>query len=102
MTRFPAALLAAVQQGVRGFSSTRYFDPALADVGAVDLRRVLRFLARRGMLRTSAGEFVLNAEAVLFAPPLDTKYLKRNPVKYHVNQILHLGDVVALLENAAW
>jgi hypothetical protein len=29
---------------------------------------------------------------------MDTRYRTVNPVKYHVNQILHLADVVAVLE----
>jgi len=96
------ALLAAVQQVVRGLLPPRHHDPALDHVGAKDLRRVLRFLARRGLLRAQGADFDILPEAVLSVPPLDTTYLKRNPIKYHVNQILHLGDVVALLEDAVW
>lgn len=98
----PAALLVAVQQVVRGLPPQRHHDPALDTIDERGVRRVLRFLARRGLLRKIGTAYELDAAAVLAPPPLDTQYLRRNPIKYHVNQILHLNDVVAVLENAVW
>lgn len=98
----PEALLGAVRRVVAGLPDTRHRDPALAHVDVRAVRDVLRLFSRRGLIRREGAVFRLLPEAVLCAPPLDTKYLRRNPVKYHVNQILHLGDVVALLEDADW
>ena len=78
----------------------RHHDPALDTLSPADLRRALRFLAKRGMLHLDGDTVVLHRENILAVPPLDTSYLKLNPIKYHVNQLLHLADVVTLLEAA--
>jgi len=76
----------------------RYRDPALMTERAREVRRAVRFLGRRGMLRVRGGQVEPNVAAVLAVPELDTRYRKRNPVKYYVNQIIHMQDVVATLE----
>ncbi len=75
-----------------------YVDPEdLADVPhAVD--RALRYFKKHGMLGRKDGKVSPKAEAILSLPELTTKYRKENPVKYLTNQILHLGDVTALVE----
>ncbi len=75
-----------------------YVDPEdLADVPhAVD--RALRYFKKHGMLDRKDGKVTPKVEAILSLPELTTKYRKDNPVKYLTNQILHLGDVTALVE----
>jgi hypothetical protein len=53
------------------------------------------------MVQTRGGQVEPLSEAILSAPPLDTRYVERNPVKYLVNQVLHLPDVIAAAEQAA-
>ena len=78
-----------------------YVDPQDTEDMGASIDRTLAFLGRRGML-VRRGEMVSpDVAAILFAPPLDSTYVKRNPVKYLTNQIMHLGDVVELIEDAA-
>lgn len=95
-------LVAAINTVVAALPPYRHRDPALEQLSRREVTRTLRFLARRGMLQVNGDLLRLNTKAILLVPELDTKYLRRNPVKYHVNQILHLGDVVDALEMARW
>ncbi len=92
----------AVQAVVAALPRHRHRDPALEPLQERDLDRALRFLARSSMLTLQGASIRLDTDKILAVPELDTKYLRRNPVKYHVNQILHLGDVVDALESAHW
>ncbi len=75
-----------------------YVDPEdLADVShAID--RALRYFKKRGMLERNDGKITPKVEAILSLPELTTKFRDENPVKYLTNQILHLGEVTALVE----
>lgn len=75
-----------------------YLDPEdVADIPhAVD--RALRYFKKHGMLDRNDGKIAPDVPAILSVPALTTKYRKENPVKYLTNQILHLGDVTALVE----
>jgi 1-acyl-sn-glycerol-3-phosphate acyltransferase len=77
----------------------RYTDPALDTDFEGDFEQALRYLARQKMLKCQDGQVTLNRELVLACPEMDTRYRTVNPVKYHVNQILHLADVVAVCES---
>jgi 1-acyl-sn-glycerol-3-phosphate acyltransferase len=81
--------------------ANRCVDPDSLNDAAGQVRRVLRWLAKSGMLERRGASVVLNREAILYAPAPDRDYRRRNPVKYLTNQILHLPDVVAALEEAA-
>lgn len=76
-----------------------YVDPeGVADVPkAVD--DTLEYLEKHGMLRGNMGGVRMNRKAVLSTPELDSAFKKKNPVKYLTNQILHLGEVTALIED---
>lgn len=76
----------------------RYLDPAFESAFDHDFERVLFYLARHRMLAQYGNHIKLNRAAVLSCPEMDTRYRTANPVKYHVNQILHLADVVAVCE----
>lgn len=98
-----AALVQAVQYQVAAWPVGRYLDPMLRSAGLAQLdrevRRAMRYVAKSGLL-TLEGEAVrLEVKNILAAPELDTSYLKKNPVKYHVNQAMHLAEVVALFES---
>ena len=97
-----ASLQQAAQAVVDALPTHRHRDPSLAKITGRDLRRVLRFLTRRKLLTLQGTNIRLNSSAILAVPELDTKYLKRNPVKYHTNQVLHLRDVVNALESVQW
>lgn len=75
-----------------------YVDPEdVADVPhAVD--RALRYFKKHGMLERNNGKITPNVPAILSVPELTTNYRKENPVKYLTNQILHLGEITALVE----
>ncbi len=75
-----------------------YVDPEdLADVPfAVD--RALRYFKKRGMLDRKDSKITPKAPAILSVPALTIEYRKENPVKYLTNQILHLSEVTAHVE----
>ena len=83
--------LAADPRGTR-------IDPALRDDPAQEITAALRYYRRRGMLSWRKGHIVVNREAILSCPALTTRYRHRNPVKFFVNQVLHLGTFVQRLE----
>lgn len=60
--------------------------------------QTIRYLAKHEMLHISMDTIVLRPEAILSLPPLDTRYRRANPVKYLVNQTVHLGEFVAACE----
>lgn len=95
-------LLGAARHVIEALPAARYRDPALATLDKAALLHALRFLERRKMLTTDGNTITANETNILAVPELDTNYLKQNPVKYHVNQILHLADVVAVFENTHW
>lgn len=82
-----------------------FLDPALDSVpGGIGLppgilRAALRYLARAGMLRLVDGRVEPDTAAIAHLPPLDTKFRKHNPVRFQVNQVLHLAAVVSAAED---
>lgn len=85
----------AVLDGLTG----RYLDPALPASLERDLDRALHFLRQHGMLNLDREHILLDRDAIL-APRLPTPgFRKENPVQFHLNQIVHLADVMAALEH---
>jgi hypothetical protein len=76
----------------------RHADPRALDDTEREVRRTLRFLQSRGMLQVRGDRVRLNATAVLAVPPSLFRYKEANPVKYLANQILHLSDVIRVIE----
>lgn len=83
----------------------RIIDPEAHSHRARAIGSALAFLERSGngndFIRLNGGNVLVNADAVLFSPAHDTTYRKTNPIKYTVNQILHLPDVIDAIEHAA-
>lgn len=77
-------------------------DPALGGPGGplppAVLLPALRHLERAGMIRRAGSSVAPDAAAILRMPPLDTRFRKANPVRFHVNQVLHRGALVAAAE----
>ncbi len=92
-----AALTAAARRVFDGLAR-RHVEPAAWQDLDRAVRDAVRYFGRRRMLRVAGDAIIPDAERILSMPPLDTRYGKRNPVKYLVNQVLHLGDLTALLE----
>lgn len=78
----------------------RRIDPAAANRGA-QIEAALNYFAKSRCIVRSGDSIAPVVESVLAAPPHDTTYRTANPIKYAVNQILHLPDVVDAIENAA-
>lgn len=53
------------------------------------------------MLRRNRDSLALDRDRILSCPPPDRTYRKLNPVKFQVNQILHLDAVIAAIEEQA-
>jgi len=60
--------------------------------------RYLRWLVRHGMLRLSGDEVAVCTDAVLALPAIDTRFRKKNPVRFYTNQVLHFRCVVEAAE----
>jgi 1-acyl-sn-glycerol-3-phosphate acyltransferase len=95
----PARSLAGAARRVRDRLRHRYLDPALDHDFDRDFYDTLSYLQRQKMLTQSGDQIVIDPAAVLACPKMDTRYRTVNPVKYHVNQILHLADVVTACED---
>ncbi|GMV94222.1 MAG: hypothetical protein AMXMBFR82_40000 [Candidatus Hydrogenedentota bacterium] len=94
-------LVAAVRSALAQCSANRYIDEtALADLPR-EVKVTLEYFQKRGMLELRGTVVWPNRESILFAPDLDKSYVRKNPVKHLVNQILHLPDVVSACEDAA-
>lgn len=78
-----------------------YIDPEdKADVARAVLGAV-KYLRKHGMVEYSRGEVRPIGAAILSTPPATKDFRDRNPVKYLTNQILHLGNMTALIERRA-
>lgn len=95
-----ATLVSQVQAALQSLPPHRKIDPALVKDAAGQVRRTVRWLEKQDMAKQHGERLALNREAILAAPAPDKLYRKRNPVKYLVNQILHLVDVTDALERA--
>ena len=94
----------AVEEAIARVTSNvpaRRVDPALFVDLAGELDRSLRFFEKRRMLRRQGDSVRLNHDAILTAPLACARYRKANPLKYLANEILHLSDVTARLDEFA-
>ncbi len=67
-----------------------------------ELHLTLKYLESKDILRHLESDILTNSEAILFAPPLDTTYRDANPVRFLVNQILHLPDLTQALTDVVF
>lgn len=81
--------------------SDRHVDPAAESDRRAHLERALDYFAKAHLILRCNDSITLLARHVLASPPHDTTYRTANPIKYAVNQILHLPDVVDAIECAA-
>jgi len=79
----------------------RYIDPVVDEDLAGAVYGALDFLETAGMLQIRNGMIVMDVARILSAPEPDTKYRQKNPVKYLVNELVHMGDVINAAERAA-
>ncbi|MFA6241606.1 MAG: 1-acyl-sn-glycerol-3-phosphate acyltransferase [Candidatus Hydrogenedentales bacterium] len=80
----------------------RRVEPASRTDLEGQMKAVLGYLERGKMIARNGSTIAPSAEAILSAPEWDTAYIEKNPVKHLANQILHLWDVLAALETAAF
>ncbi|NUM53919.1 MAG: hypothetical protein HUU46_09775 [Candidatus Hydrogenedentes bacterium] len=79
----------------------RLIDPAARADCRGQLEAALDHFAKSQLIVLRSNSITPVAGAVLAAPPHDTTYRAINPIKYAVNQILHLPDVIDAVERAA-
>lgn len=87
----------ALRDGLDGHAA----DPAMHTNLEREVARVLRFLHRKKLVRVDRERVYPDVDAVLAAPDWAGGYRQRNPLKFTVNQILHMTDVIAHIEEAA-
>lgn len=95
------ALADAVREALLACRERRHVDRTALEDLSRELRQTLKHFQRGGMLTLRGALIEPNRAAVLSVPEPDTAYVKKNPVKHLVNQIIHLADVVAAIEAAA-
>lgn len=94
------ALDAAVGSAIAELSH-RHVDPAAKGDRRRQLETTLDYFANAQLvLRCNDSITVLNNH-VLASPPADTTYRSANPIRYALNQILHMPDVIDAIEAAA-
>jgi 1-acyl-sn-glycerol-3-phosphate acyltransferase len=79
----------------------RHIDPAALSDRRVQLEATLDYFAKSQLVLRCSDSITPIAGAVLASPPHDTTYRPTNPIKYAVNQILHLSDAIDAIERAA-
>jgi hypothetical protein len=80
----------------------RRIDPAARANLPGELAATLSYFETLGMIQRTGEAILPNASAVLATPELDPSFMQKNPIKHLVNQLLHLPDVLASLESAAF
>lgn len=81
--------------------SRRRIDPAALSDRRGQLEAAINHFAMARLVVRCSDAIAPLTDAVLAAPPHDTTYRALNPVKYAVNQFLHLPDVIDAVEDAA-
>lgn len=76
----------------------RLLHPALREGGGDEFPQAIRYLEKHGLVRQEGDGVLLNGEAILSAPSHDNAYKESNPMKYALNQYLHLHDVLSAVE----
>jgi len=94
------ALDAAVAHALERMPRRR-IGPAARNDRRAQLEATLDHFAAAQLVARNGGAVTLFPGAVLASPPHDTTYRALNPVKYAVNQVLHLPDVIDAIEDAA-
>jgi 1-acyl-sn-glycerol-3-phosphate acyltransferase len=75
-----------------------YLDEEDAEDVDEAVRLALAYFRKHKTLEIRGESVYPDAEQILSTPELTGKYKKMNPVKYLTNQILHLGDLVELIQ----
>ncbi|MCC6794850.1 MAG: hypothetical protein IT366_07000 [Candidatus Hydrogenedentes bacterium] len=79
----------------------RQIDPAAVGDRRPQLEATLDYFAKAHLILRRSDSITLLREKVLASPPPDTTYRSANPIKYAINQVLHLPDVIDAVEAAA-
>jgi 1-acyl-sn-glycerol-3-phosphate acyltransferase len=96
--QFPSAeLVERCKDVLRALNEDRLLHPSLQENVPEAVEEAVEYFVRCGMLAWAGEELIIEREAVLAAPELTAEYRRKNPVKFCVNQILHLSDVTAAL-----
>lgn len=95
-----SAVCAAVQ-GVAEKCGGVLLAPQLRETPSDAVRAALRYFEKAGMLEDGGEAVRLGRERILACPPHDRTYKKQNPLKFVLNQIIHLESLVCALEDAA-
>jgi len=84
-----------VLEGMEG----HYLDPALPAALNVELPHALRYLQLHRMLTFDGERIAVDRDAILADCRPSPRFRIECPVQYHVNQIVHFEDVMALVED---
>jgi 1-acyl-sn-glycerol-3-phosphate acyltransferase len=82
----------------RRIGAARLFEPNLISDSAGEVKRVIMYFEKVGLLERKDNTLMLVREQILAAPGYDMQYKRNNPLKYTLNAIIHLQDVVNALE----
>lgn len=78
----------------------RHVDPAARGSLDSELEATLKYLQTKGAVELRDREVWPKSETILASPPVDAAYRDKAPVRFVVNQIVHLTDLVRAVEEA--
>jgi len=94
-------LYSRAQSIVAALNDQLHVHPRLSDDVEGEVDRSLAYLEKKGFLTRFRGDIVLAHDRVLSCPPPTRRYIKENPIKFMVNQALHLRDFVKAANDVA-
>ncbi len=62
------------------------------------VHHALTYFANHRMIRVQDARIYVNVPEVMAIPPLDREYRDKNPVRFLCNRIVHLSDVIRIVE----
>ncbi len=77
----------------------RHVDPLALPHLDEELRLTLEYFATHGMLDLRDNQIALHSSAILHCPEVDRDFRKQHPLRFLMNQIVHLPDVTQAIES---
>lgn len=75
-----------------------FVEPDASTHLARHLRATLAFFQKAGILVMDGANVIADAPRILSAPVIDDRYRKKNPLKFFVNQVLHVPSLLEAAE----
>lgn len=98
----PRIAISALEHAIRTILERQrhpFVDPDARTHTGKHLRATLAFFQKAGLLLVDGADIVADPPRILLAPPIDDRYRKNNPLKFFVNQVLHVPTLIEAAES---